>query len=98
MKNKESVLLKLKLRNKLSDVSYKNGSDKFDSYVIFLDSLYNKALNTGYGYCVIDSSKPHNLETQPYETWKGLNGDTLYICWVLNKGIDNIDIFKKIEC
>lgn len=96
MENKEILNLKHKLDNFLKNISYKYGSHESDEYVIFLDSKYKKELEPFDKYQIIDSSEPIILEKTPYETWLYLNGDKLHICWVHNKGVDNIDIFKKI--
>ncbi len=85
--------LEIKLRDLFNDISYKYYSDKPCEYIVFLDSEYKKHLNCKF--TLINTSK----EIIPDNCVKliGLNGDSILINWVENKGIENIDIYLKVN-
>lgn len=93
MENIEKQPLEIKLRNTLNDISYKHGSDKPGSYIIFIDMLYKDVLHNKFLFQV----GGENNENFPFITIQELNGDKVLIHFVHNKGIDNIDVFIKVD-
>lgn len=94
MEENKAQTLQLKLRDKLNNVSYSTNSSKPQELIVFLDSQYKEALESGAKQFTTTSIEVSKEKTY-FALYIGLNGDKTYLKFVENKGLENFDIFVK---